>query len=262
MQGKEDLYVIGFPKSGNTWLARLLSDITNSNIDVKMENDLINSSENSEEKTGKYLIHKIHIANDLERVLKSKKVYIVRDVRASMVSGFFHGHRLFQDKNVNDNILLNILFHYEILKLNKKWQGSFLARIQHIPFLIIEKLFKINRQTVGNWSEHVEFWTKQQDIVVVRYEDLLENTFIELKRILDELDIVYKSEELNQVVEKQSFSTKKKEFLKKGDTKNAEFLRSGTKESWRELLTPKLQKKIEYTHKDMMDKFGYKIETI
>ena len=32
LKEQEDIYVIGFPKSGNTWLARLLAEVTDSNL--------------------------------------------------------------------------------------------------------------------------------------------------------------------------------------------------------------------------------------
>lgn len=260
MENKEDLYVIGFPKSGNTWLARLLSDITNSKIYVESDNDKINNSENSDDKNGNYVIHKIHVINDLDKVLKSKKVYIVRDPRAVIVSGFFHNYRNISEERIKSNIIYKLLFDLEIQNLSKSWNKT-LAHFKNL-FLIRLKGNFLFFPKVNSWSSHVKHWTHFNDVVIVRYEDLLDNTFMELKRILDELNIIYNNEELIKVIENQSFSKKKKEFLEKGDTENAKFLRSGDKESWRKLLTHKLQKKIEISHKEMMKKFGYQTETI
>ena len=39
---KEKIYVVGFPKSGNTWLARLLAEITSSKVAVDNPHDTIN----------------------------------------------------------------------------------------------------------------------------------------------------------------------------------------------------------------------------
>lgn len=260
MENKEDLYVIGFPKSGNTWLARLLSDATNSKIHVLSEKDVVNNSENSDDKNGKYVIHKIHVANDLGKVLKSKKVYIVRDVRASIVSGFFHNYRNIGEDKIKSNSFYKIFFAFEINNLNISWNKTFSHYRNLLSIRIKGNLSFIPK--VNSWSQHVNFWTSLNDVIIVRYEDLHENTFLELKKVLDELGISYANEELNRVIENQSFAKKKKEFLEKGDTENAKFLRSGEKESWRKLLSPKLQNKIETTHKEMMKKFGYKAETI
>lgn len=262
MENKEDLYVIGFPKSGNTWLARLLSDITNSKIYIESEKDKINSSENSDDKNGKYLIHKIHATDDLNEVLKAKKIYILRDPRAVIVSGFFHHYRNISENKIKNSRLVKLIFNYEIERLNQFWSGSLYARVQYFYITIYRFIFNKKNIYEVSWSEHIKYWSSLNDIAIVRYEDLVENTFIELKRILDELGIAYRDEELKIVIEHQSFSKKKKEFLEKGDLENLKFLRSGEKDSWRKLLTLKLQKKIEIKHQEMMKKFGYQTETI
>lgn len=253
MKNKEELYVIGFPKSGNTWLARLLSDILNSKIHVECKDDMINSSENTDDKNGNYLIHKIHVAYNLDKVLNSKKVYIVRDPRAVMVSGFFHNNRGITEEMVRHSVKTKIFFNFEINNLTKGWNNSIPARINTIKNILKSK----RRLIVGSWSESVSFWTEQKNIVIIKYENLLENPHLEITRLLQELNIDYSNEILHSAIERQSFKKKKKEFLKKNDAENAKFLRSGQKNSWKELLSDKQIKNIEDTHREMMSKFKY-----
>jgi len=49
---KEPIFVVGFPKSGNTWLARLLAEITQSNIEA---NNPIDIADNLLSRKGSYL---------------------------------------------------------------------------------------------------------------------------------------------------------------------------------------------------------------
>ena len=53
----EPIYVIGYPKSGNTWLARMIAEVLRANI---ASADVINSSDNRQDRDGKYLIIKKH----------------------------------------------------------------------------------------------------------------------------------------------------------------------------------------------------------
>ena len=187
---KEDLYIIGFPKSGNTWLARLIAEVTNSNITVINEKDTLHKVENSDDRDGIYQIHKIHYTQDIARVIKAKKVYIIRDPRDTFVSGFFNNYRSIKEKNILNNKFLRIFFDYEIKGINKIWQGDVISRLKRYSYLFLKTIFfSPKRNHVGNWSEHIKYWTDLDNIVVVRYEDLLENTEEKLSDILNQLDI-------------------------------------------------------------------------
>ena len=45
------------------------------------------------------------------------------------------------------------------------------------------------RDEIGGWSEHVSYWSQVSGVIVVRYEDLLEDTEVEMRRVLDFFDI-------------------------------------------------------------------------
>ncbi len=258
MENKKDLYIIGFPKSGNTWLARLIAEATNSNITVMDNKDILHKVENSDDRDGEYQIHKIHYTQDMPRVLNAKKVYILRDPRDTFVSGFFNNHRFIKEDWILKSNVLKIFFDYEVRGISKVWRGNIISRFKRYVYLFLKTVFfSPKRAHVGNWNEHIRYWTSLEDITVVKYEDLLEDTENKLREIFDKLNIEVSDEKLAQTIENQSFSKKKKAFIEKGDTKNASFMRSGKKESWRKLVDIKLQDKIESDHQEMMDRYGY-----
>jgi hypothetical protein len=113
MKNKEPIYVIGFPKSGNTWFARLLAEVTDSNIKAT---NLIDSSENSLDKKGKHVIYKEHVLEDVDSILQCKVVYIVRDVRDVLVSWFFHCNRWMPHERAIENTLYRQYLNYEVKK--------------------------------------------------------------------------------------------------------------------------------------------------
>ncbi len=260
MSDKEPLYVVGFPKSGNTWLARLLAEVTDSKIAVSNSSDVVNNADNTQERKGNFLIHKVHVSENEEKLLDNKTVYIVRDVRDVLVSGFFHVNR-WADNN-NFGFCFKLYFSHEVRKLNKKWQGNYVAEILNTVKLFARRLAgrKYTKIRVGSWSQHVDFWSNQERVVVTRYEDLLEDTESELKRILNTIGILTSEVKIKQAVFNQSFKKKKADFKAVGDYKNVEFMRSGRVAGWREFLSPAQVRMIEKTHGDIMGKFGYALE--
>ena len=110
-KGGRAIYVLGFPKSGNTWLARLLSEVTQSNI---LAEDPVNTADNSLDRQGNFVIHKEHVVRDEQVVLKEQVVYIIRDIRDVLVSGFYHNNRRLNDEKINSNIIARLYFYAQI----------------------------------------------------------------------------------------------------------------------------------------------------
>lgn len=77
---------------------------------------------------------------------------------------------------------------------------------------------------------------------LVRYEDLVEDTLAEMRRIYSTLDLPVDDQKLAQVVEKHSWENISEE--KKGEGK---FHRKGTPGGWREDLTPRQIELVEET---------------
>lgn len=78
------LTVAGFPRSGTTWLCRLLSDALSAPVRLGSR-DLYYG-----ERGGKYLIHRTHAAN---KVAGNGIVYITRDPRDVLVSLWHYRHK-------------------------------------------------------------------------------------------------------------------------------------------------------------------------
>lgn len=247
-----DVYVIGFPKSGNTWLTRLLSDALNSNI-YTPPNDPVTGAENSQEKNGRYIIYKKHTEGIKRQFLNAKKIYILRDPRAVFVSAFFHNYRHINNKLIKNSFFHRSLFNLEINNLNMAWDNTISAYKNWLKVRLSGNFEKFDR--VGNWSEHVDYFTNFEDVHVVVYEELLKNTQKELEIMQHKFSFDYAGN-IEDLVDKNSFKKKKEEYLEKGDIRNANFLRAGTKDSWKELLNENQEKKIIERHSKVMKKFN------
>lgn len=257
---KEPVFVVGFPKSGNTWLARLLAEVTDSNIAVNNPLDGVNMADNSSERKGQFIIHKEHVVNNIEQAMQSKVVYIVRDVRDVLVSGFFFSNPFVCEDGVRivrkcrglRGIMYRAYFRHQIRRMNKQWCGNEMSVLVH--------WVKGEKNLVGSWSEHIEFWTKHPSVIVVRYEDLLRDTEAEMRKILLAFKLDVSDEVLLKAISKQSFKKKKSDFLKSGDSLNTKFLRRGKAGGWKEFLPTTVVREIEQKHADVMNTYGYKLE--
>ena len=101
---------------------------------------------------------------------------------------------------------------------------------------------------------------------IIKYEDLLldtENTLLKLINFLEEkfklkfhnIDI-----KLKNVLETTNFKTLQhyeKKYGFKASRKKEKFFRQGRANQWKKILTKEQIKKIEYSFKDIMVKFGY-----
>jgi hypothetical protein len=260
---KEPIFVIGFPKSGNTWLARLLAEATQSNIAVNCSSDTVNAVDNSTERSGRHVIYKKHVVEDEAKVLQCKVVYIVRDVRDVLVSWFFHCNRwATSDNAATSNRFYQWYFSHSVLKSSEKLRGSiwseFRVKVSRLTKYLVSGKHS-RRMIIGNWSDHVAYW-REKPVVVVRYEDLLRDTEAEMIRIAAALEIDVSDDIIRECVLNQDFKKKKLEFKRAGDNKNAQFLRQGRAGSWKTLLPPSVIKKIESQHARVMNEVGYELE--
>lgn len=110
-------YVIGYPKSGNTWLVRLLSDVTNSEI---ASDNPIDTVDNMNRTNRSFQIIKDHYSRYSKPNFiteNSHIVDIVRDFRDVIVSGFFHNHRGLDEARFNlgrGSFIRKLYFDFEI----------------------------------------------------------------------------------------------------------------------------------------------------
>lgn len=255
-KNKEPIFVIGFPKSGNTWLARLLADVTRSNIDAI---NPVDASDNSLERDGKYLIKKAHEYNS-DHIMNAPVVYIVRDIRDVLVSAFFFNNGFIHEDWLKSNakcgwlvrFLSKAFFAHQVKRMNKRWCGN--------EITVLRNLIRGKKSKVGGWSDHILSCTEHTNVFVVKYEDLLDDTYSEMRKILVFLNIETNDVKLKETILNQSFEKKKVQFMRSEDSCNVKFLRSGKSGRFEEFFSPDLVREIESGHAFVMRAHGYKLK--
>lgn len=124
----------------------------------------------------------------------------------------------------------------------------------------------INNQTAQlmlDWSGHVKSWTKQPSfpVYVLRYEDMLSNTFNVFKDVINKIGWQYSDEQIKDAIKASSFEVlsaqeKEKGFAEKNIKSNV-FFRGGKMGNWNDELDQIQINKIKEQHKEVMEEFGY-----
>ena len=117
----------------------------------------------------------------------------------------------------------------------------------------------------GSWKINYLSWKKKKDYngIIVRYEDLIDNTEKEFRKILIFLkkimNIKIDDKKLLGSIQSCQFSKLSEMEDKIGfeEAKENKFFRSGKKDSWKNNLSDELRKKIEVNFKAEMTELGY-----
>jgi hypothetical protein len=222
---KREIFVVGYPKSGNTWLSRLLGDLLDSPI--KSRDNKLSIGDEGYERSGKYVIRQEHLDKKKYNG-ETPIILIVRDPRDVAVSAW------------------------------KYWgRPSLLSTINNMR----EGTWPIPHG--GGWSEFYEFWLKDDRIdYLVHYEELLDDTASVMNWLLSDMKFEAVND-MRDVVERQSFSSRKKIAKEKGDllpygkaVQNG-FLRRGISGDWKNYFKFDTLKMAHEYFGETAEKFGY-----
>lgn len=235
----DDIFLVSYPKSGNTWLRFLIGNaISDNNCDFSNIHQLVpdifrNRDVCSTLARPRFMKSHLYFVPDFGRV-----VYLVRDGRDVAVSFYYHSLK-------KGNIPLTTSFA-EFLKMFNK--GKVKPRVR-------------------TWSNHVNSWldSKTDNILLLKYEDMKRDTFGELKRVFEYFDIPMAREQLISAVAASEFSRmqslEKEQNDKYHDFVNTDpsipFMRKGKVGDWKEYFTKEQLKDFIDIHGAALRRLGY-----
>jgi hypothetical protein len=240
-----DVFLVGYPKSGMTWMEFLLSHAVFEKrvgdwVTFRTINDYVPNLAGvgpgdalllwpyySRPKPRIFFTHTPFDA----RLANGKIIYMLRDPRDSLVS-YYHYHKR-EEKN----------FHLQL--------GEFLRS---------EKIYP------GHWDDHVRGWVLDHrellsNIIVVRYEELRRDTSTVLSQVLDFIGISFTETDIRHAIEMSSFDRMRELEMKyptgpKADS-SERFVRKGKVGNWIEELSKADVLFIEQRYGEIMRQEGY-----
>jgi hypothetical protein len=240
-----DVFLVSYPKSGNTWVRFLIANLVHPQEPVTFLNI-------------EAVVPSIYILPDRElrkfhrpRILKSHEcfmpryesvIYIVRDPRDVAVSYYYYN-------------------------LKKRLLPPDCTLDQYIPRFIADDL----DMRSGPWGDHVLSWVRMQDSVEkflwLRYEDMIARPDAELERVLTFLNLEPDSNRVRRAIELSSARNMRQMEAKqsddwvftKGMRKDIPFIRSATSGDWRSKLSASAVAQIERAWGTAMQSVGYQL---
>ncbi len=255
-QNNVKIYLIGYPKSGTTWLTKLLAHALNILVEKK-KNENVPSYEINDRlglKFGEGFIIKSH---DLPKVFfntvnsnPERIIYIRRDMRAAFISAFFYFK---VPKRFSFLFLLEPGNHLSFIqKLQRFFCLPFSRWYLHKELKIYIKQGVIDG-SIGRWDEHIRLWENEAQTQkkaclysFITYETLLDDTTGSLRQILKDLDLQHfvSEKELQTSVEEESFDKMKSRLNRNSAPTDHSKLRVGKKDDWKNYLSKSNLKRI------------------
>ncbi len=242
----DDTFLVSYPKSGNTWARFLLANLiyceeamTFSNLEGRIP-DVYKVTQNELRRVPRPRILKSHEYFDPRY---KKVVYIVRDPRDVVIS-YYHFH----------------------LKKGIIPDGYPLDRY-------LTRFVAGDVDAYGSWRENVASWLATRygtgSFLLLRYEDMLEETARELAKMAAFLGIEHNDEAIFKAVSLSSADRMRE--LESNETdiwvntkksrKDIPFVRSATSGQWKAVLSENMVADIESAWGDMMRLLGYSTVT-
>lgn len=242
----DDIFLVSFPKSGNTWTRFLLANLRFPAQPATFEN--INRLIPDPEGTAKRDFDRM----TRPRIIKSHEcfdpryprvVYIVRDPRDVVVSQY-HYHRKLRKLDDDSPI--------------EKFVTRFMAG-ETCPH--------------GSWGQNVATWLYTSEgsprFLLLRYEDLVADTARELTKVVEFLHFVASPELIAQAVDRSSADSMRKlekkqpdkNELMKGSRKDLSFVRAAGSGGWRNDLPAPMAARIEAAWGPLMQRLGYELSS-
>jgi Sulfotransferase domain len=235
----KNVIIVGYPKSGNTWITRLTAELLGCPIAGfwKEPEHCEIACEGQDRPSSLKCFKAHHSLHELDLDIDSsenKIIYVVRDPRDIALSGahFFEFYKYSEIQNMLKKVPLGRVFY-------KKIVHKTIHRKKHKIEEMIGVILYGNKNLSWchiPWQSHYKSYINSP-VLFIRYEDMLLSPVQECFKILNYLNQERSLDFVLGVIDRQSFARKKAEFKKRKEKYKAIFMRSGKSGEWRKNLS-------------------------
>ncbi|MFG0246921.1 MAG: sulfotransferase domain-containing protein [Phycisphaerales bacterium JB052] len=227
--------VIEYPKSGGTWLSRMLAEclrtpfVQHSRLPVAMPCVV----------HGHWRYH----------AKLPNTTYLIRDGRDVVVSFYFHAIR--PSKNPNNT------HPNRSIERMKSLLGADadLSDIRKHLHKYIEFLFVNPQGCRQNWTDHNADWFERPGVQYIRYEDLRSDCVGAMTRLLQGLGREIEPERVERAVD--NYSMERMTGRRPGQEDSSSFIRKGVVGDWKNHFTREAAETFDRLAGDMLIRLGY-----
>jgi len=277
------IWLASYPKSGNTWVRSMVAALMHTD-DGEFHFDLLDQIKQFPIKN-----YFTNFTNDFGDINEIKKHWLSAQdlINLDNKVKFLKTHHInckidqynFTDKQ---NTLATIYIVRDPRNLVKSISNHFSKSLEESKkFLLTTRLIggsNLEKNSVktllGSWSDHYKFWkNNNKNFLLIKYEDLLENTNSELIKIITFIkkftpiqtnDIKNKNiirttsfNHLKNLEEKGGFKENAHDRTDKAINKKKKFFYLGPDNNWKDSLDKKIKDEIEFELSTEMKELGY-----
>lgn len=243
---KRDIYVVGYPRSGNTYLSRLLGDLLDSPVKGKYAAHPL--AQEGMNRPGDYTIRQLHLKVSYDNTLAN----LVPDPWTFAVRCWTPGDLVVTIVRDPRDVAVSAWKYWEIDSLAStiRYMGESLEPLK----------------AFGPWQKFVQDWLCVPIYLsAVRYENLVQSPLMTLKFILLQLGITPPSDErIQETIDRQAIDARRKEIAAApedkymyGKTIQLKHLRKGIVGDWGNWFTQKEGQLAEKYFGELMRKLKY-----
>jgi hypothetical protein len=257
-----NIIIAGYPKSGNTWLTRLVAEIVNCPVAGFWNSNHDEIAIEGLERKSNFKCYKSHHEyfhlKDLDDA-QNKIIYIVRDPRDIVISGtkYFRLTEALKERDTSIKIYNKIQFLLS-KPFYPKWNYIDFLKKKQLIKAVLGGNEKVHLWCKISWKKHVLAYFNNSNILLLRYEDLKSNPLEESKRINTFLNLNKTSNDLVNAIERQSFGTVKEKFVELKDARRANFLSKGDSSYWVSSFSFCEKMVFSFKLRRTLNKFNYK----
>jgi hypothetical protein len=251
---KRRLLVVGYPKSGNTWLTRLTAELLGAPVKGFWKEP--HNKEIAVEGEGRVSDIEVfkghHSYGAMRRGFNlADVVYIVRDVRDVAISGA--NYFSFRPPSWFGKVRYTAARRLLPNARKEMWDS---IRLCSMILTLADGNREVNPWCANAWDEHIYAYI-DAGACVIRYEDLLTAPERECRRLLAHFGVERSAAQIQSAIANQSFQAAKARFLARGDEKRADFLREARTGSWATGLSAAQRQFCADRFGPMLERLGY-----